>query len=119
MEESPGYLAFATAVRRHLGPDQAGQLGRQFTLSDPDEVRDLLRAAGFASIEIVSEVRIADFADPDDFISYQMDGNARRWNLSEAQRSALAEIRAELDPFVENGRLRFPRGANIALARRP
>jgi ubiquinone/menaquinone biosynthesis C-methylase UbiE len=120
MEESPGYLAFATAVRRHVDPDQAGQLGRQFTLSDPDELRDLLRAAGFASIEIVSEVKVADFADPEDFIRYQMDGNSRRWNLNEeAREKILADIRAELTPFVDNGRLRFPRGANIALARRP
>src|SRR6185369_5279107 len=113
MEHSPAFLPIAEAVARHLGGTEGGRYGRNFSLADADEVRRLLSEAGFREIEIVQESKIADFATPDDFIRYQMEANAR-WQLSEERLTAMtAEIRRGLERFVENGRLRFPRGSHI------
>jgi len=82
-------------------------------------VRRLLEEAGFGEIQIVQEEKIADFATPDDFIRYQMEANAR-WRLSNEQLTAMtADIRSALEPLVENGRLRFPRGSHVVSAVRP
>jgi SAM-dependent methyltransferase len=119
MEYSPGFLAVAAAVGRQLGPEEAGRFGRNFSLGDEAEVRRLLVEAGFEAVAIIQETKVADFASPDDFIQYQMDVNEERWSLTPEVRSALvADIREGLAPHIEDGRLRFPRGAHIALARR-
>jgi ubiquinone/menaquinone biosynthesis C-methylase UbiE len=120
MEHSPAFLPIAAAVAQHLGAEEAARFGRNFSLADAAEVQRLLEAAGFTDVDIVQEEKIADFARPDDFIDYQMDVNAERWHIGDAVRSALvSEIRTGLQPLIESGRLRFPRGAHIATARRP
>ena len=83
-------------------------------------MRILLADAGFGDVEIMAEAKMADFDSPEDFIRYQMDNPlARQWKLTDEKRTALlADIRTQLQPMVADGRLRFPRGANIALARR-
>jgi SAM-dependent methyltransferase len=120
MEHSPAFLPIAAAVAHHLGPEEGARFGRNFSLADASELRRLLEAAGFADIQIVQETKIADFATPDDFIDYQMGVNAERWHITDDVRAALvAEVRVGLQQFVQEGRLRFPRGAHIATARRP
>jgi ubiquinone/menaquinone biosynthesis C-methylase UbiE len=119
MEHSPAFLPIARAVAHHLGPEEGARFGRNFSLADEAELRRLLEEAGFADVGIAQETKIADFARADDFIDYQMDVNAERWHIGEDTRSALVEdIREGLQPFVEDGRLRFPRGAHIVTARR-
>jgi ubiquinone/menaquinone biosynthesis C-methylase UbiE len=118
MEHSPAFLPIAEAVTRNLGDGEGGRYGRNFSLADETEVRRLLDEAGFRDIQIVQETKIADFATPDDFIRYQMEANAR-WRLSDEQLTAMTvDIRRGLQPFVENGRLRFPRGSHVVSALR-
>jgi ubiquinone/menaquinone biosynthesis C-methylase UbiE len=120
MEFSPAFLAVANAVERHLGAAERARFGGNFSLGDEQELRHLIEAAGFTDVRIVQESKIADFASPDDFIQYQLNVNAERWSVTESHRAAiLADMRAGLQRFVEDGRLRFPRGAHIATARRP
>ena len=119
MEYSPAFLPIASAVTKHLGPAEGSRFGRNFSLGDEAELRRLLEAAGFQEIVIVQETKVADFASPDNFMRYQMDVNADRWKISpETQAAIEADVRQELQPYVENGRLRFPRGAHVVLARR-
>jgi ubiquinone/menaquinone biosynthesis C-methylase UbiE len=119
MEHSPAFVPIARAVTTHLGSEEGQRFGRNFSLADEATLRRLIEAAGFAHVVIVQETKIADFATPDDFITYQMGVNRDRWNTTEAIVNAIiAETREGLDPWVENGRLRFPRGAHIATARR-
>jgi hypothetical protein len=120
MELSPAFLVIANAVERHLGPAERARFGGNFSLGDEQELRRLLEAAGCTQITIVQESKVADFASPDAFIQYQMDVNAERWSIADDTKAALiADVREGLQPFVENGRLRFPRGAHIAMAVRP
>jgi ubiquinone/menaquinone biosynthesis C-methylase UbiE len=119
MEHSPAFLPIAAAVARHLGPAEAGRFGRNFSLGDEAELRRLVEEAGFTQVQIVQETKIADLATPEDFIQYQMDVNAARWSTTpETQAAIVADVREGLQPFVEDGRLRFPRGAHVVLARR-
>ncbi len=119
MEYSPGFLPVASAVARHLGPAEGSRFGRNFSLGDETELRRLVEAAGFSRIQIVQETKIADFATPDDFIRYQIDVNAARWSIApETQEAIVTDVREGLRSFVEDGRLRFPRGAHVVLARR-
>jgi SAM-dependent methyltransferase len=120
MEHSPAFLPIAASVARHLGPDEGARFGRNFSLADDALLRRLMMENGFVDVEIVQETKIADFASPDDFIHYQMDVNRGRWNTTDAIIEAIvADTRAGLTPWLEHGRLRFPRGAHIAFGRRP
>ncbi len=119
MEYSPAFIPIASAVARHLGPAEGSRFGRNFSLGDEAELRRLFEAAGFQEIVIVQETKVADFASPDDFIRYQIDVNADRWRIGpETQEAIVADVREGLRPYMENGRLRFPRGAHVVLARR-
>jgi len=119
MEHSPGFLPIANAVERHLGATERGKFGGNFSLGNEDELRRLIVEGGFEDLAIVQEVKIADFASREDFVQYQMDVNEARWKLADDAKQALvADIREGLTPYVDAGRLRFPRGAHVVAARR-
>jgi SAM-dependent methyltransferase len=71
-ERHPLYTALADAelpeLTRHGVPVTHDELVAPFSLGDPDEVRDLLRGAGFREVEISQASIVARFPDPDRFV---------------------------------------------------
>src|SRR5213592_4636076 len=56
------------AITRHLNPEVAGFVGHVFSLHDPGEIRRLLEAAGFGSIEVEASTKSLNLGAPGDFL---------------------------------------------------
>jgi ubiquinone/menaquinone biosynthesis C-methylase UbiE len=56
------------ALARHLNPEVAGFVGQVFSLHDPGEIRRLLEAASFGSIEVEASTKGLHLGAPVDFL---------------------------------------------------
>ena len=56
------------ALTRHLNPEVAGFVGQVFSLHDPGEIRRLLEAASFGSIEVETSTKSLHLGAPVDFL---------------------------------------------------
>ena len=56
------------ALTRHLNPEVAGFVGQVFSLHDPGEIRRLLDAGSFGSIEVEASTKTLHLAAPVDFL---------------------------------------------------
>lgn len=52
LEHQPGYRPLVDALRRRVGVDAATGMASPFALGDADEVRGLVRGAGFGEVEV-------------------------------------------------------------------
>jgi ubiquinone/menaquinone biosynthesis C-methylase UbiE len=56
------------ALTRHLNPEVAGFVGQVFSLHDPGEIRRLLEAASFGSIDVEASTKSLHLGAPVDFL---------------------------------------------------
>jgi SAM-dependent methyltransferase len=88
----PPLEIMADALARHIGPDAAAFVDAVFSLSDPDDLRDLAAGAGFDSVEVRSADRSLELPPPTEFL-WQYVGStplaASVAGASDQQRAAL------------------------------
>jgi SAM-dependent methyltransferase len=88
LEHQPGYRPLVDALGRHVGADAAIGMGSPFALGDADEVRALVRAAGFRDLAVRITVWPVRVASPRTFLR------------GETASSPLGEVIAALDADV-------------------
>lgn len=106
-------IAGMTLVERgHMPPPEPGDPGI-FALADPQRIRELVTAAGFAE-PTIEEVEVAfTFDDPDDYWRFVSELAGRSAlviaELSDQEKDELRSVFGErIAPFSENGSLRIP-----------
>lgn len=125
LDRNPFQRALNNATLRHLG---VGMLVEPFCLEDPDEVADILRAAGFIDVVVAPVQIVIQHPDPDLYLSRQILGSsavlAPTKALDASKLNELAEaIREDMGPALQahtiNGHLEIPLSGYMISARRP
>jgi ubiquinone/menaquinone biosynthesis C-methylase UbiE len=112
IEESPYFYTLVEAVARHIGSETAAGLKSAFALSDADEIRRLLKAAGFGQIEMtVAQLnlllpKLAEFV-PHHISATPMAAGYERAD-EPAQQSIIRDITETLSQYETNGHVQIP-----------
>jgi ubiquinone/menaquinone biosynthesis C-methylase UbiE len=124
LDRHPFYQAIHNVTQRHLGKSSVEAV---FSLGDADELRKLLTDAGFHHITIESLSLLARFAQPEEFLAWELDvdpaDTPALQNLDmESQQAILAAVREEmqgpLDEVMQDHQVMLPFYAHVAQARR-
>jgi SAM-dependent methyltransferase len=119
IEGCPGMLALVEALERHVGAAAANNRRAPFALGDAAAVRALLEGAGFGQIQLHTLVETARFPSPEAFVEAQLAATplSTLGTLSDDVRRAIArDVRAEVQGYLDDGRLALPMEAHVALA---
>ena len=115
---SPGFESLHNALTRHVGPE-AGIPG-PFSLSDVNELRDLLSEAGFRDISIRQAAKLLKFPSPAEFVWQYAAATPLSTivaQLDDGVRAAIvADVATNLSEFVSARGLAFPIESHLLLA---
>ncbi|MFW6204951.1 MAG: class I SAM-dependent methyltransferase [Actinomycetota bacterium] len=121
--DSPGYVGFTPAFRRHLPdlPQAVGFVRAIFSLTDPAELYELLVAAGFHDVRITCRTHMVRCVSVAHWVTTFMTA-APAPGLATVTRPIRDRIVADMTPalteYVGPEGLAFPLTAHIATARR-
>ena len=119
IEHCKGHDALATVLERHGVDAQAAR--RPFSLGDAEELADSARKAGFRDAKVQAVTKLMRFASPEDFVQNLAAGApSTRHALAkvpDTQRQQLiAEVSAELQPYVDAHGVGIPYASHLLLA---
>jgi SAM-dependent methyltransferase len=122
LAHSPGFAALERALERHVGPAAAAVMRAPFVFGDgADELRGLLREAGFGRVVVTADVRMARFASPEALVRHQVTGSPLASHLAQADDAVLdalvCELAAAMQPYLNDDGLAFPIEGHIVVAR--
>lgn len=121
LDQNSGHHVIVQALEKR-GVD-ASAAKRSTSISDPDRLRDLAVQAGFNDASVKVETGRTNFESIDVFLEAQSKGSPSTRHaialVPEADRPAFfEEVRAALQPYCENGTLKYPMRANVLTATR-
>jgi ubiquinone/menaquinone biosynthesis C-methylase UbiE len=120
---SPGFAVLEQALERHAGPEAAKFMRSPFSLSDAQELRNLLREAGFVHTTIRIGIGTVRFRSVDEFVSLYAKGtplSALVSHMDEHAHSTMVEnVRSGLGSYVDDEGLAFPIEGHLASATAP
>lgn len=121
IDHSP-FVVVADSLAAHLGRDAGDMMRSPFALSDPDELRRLVTAAGFTDLCMTEETIECTWSSQADFARRAIAAGpiAQRFSdaPNEAQRAVADEVAERLVPYATaDGNLRMPMTTNVAVAR--
>lgn len=121
VENNSGHAVFADALERRVSSAAATERRAPFALSDRSELRKLLIEAGFASIVIRLDTRIARFPSAEAMVRIMMAGSPLAAVMSDADPTVLqmvvAEVTEGLSKYQDDIGLALPMQAWVATAR--
>jgi ubiquinone/menaquinone biosynthesis C-methylase UbiE len=124
LREPPlGWLALADALGRHIDESASTAMLAPFRLADVDALRELVRDAGFAHVEVVEHNRTVRFGvPPQEFARGIVLASPLADTFSAASRARQQAILAEVAEAVKTREgqsydVRYPMTANVALVR--
>ena len=126
IERNPATHALSGALDRHLGEGASLAKRNEHSLADPEELRALLAAAGFADVRVETASRTVRFASPAEYVRVQFAATPVAALLSDREPSARerlvslvsADVSASLAPYVTDDGLAFPRRCTSRWRRR-
>jgi SAM-dependent methyltransferase len=122
LDHSPGFGALATALERHVSAAAGAVMRAPFVFGDASaELRRLLAGAGFRTVRIHSDVRMARFASPEALVRHQVAASPLSGHVApvdDGARAALVhDVTAAMQPYVDDEGVAFPIQAHVAVAR--
>lgn len=115
------FAALAGSLAEHIDPKCAGFVNVVFSLSDADELRALMKGAGFDDVEVERTQKTLRLPAIEDFLWQYIHSTPLAGlvaNATEAQRSALVDdVRTRWQPFVVDGALTLELGMTTVCGR--
>jgi ubiquinone/menaquinone biosynthesis C-methylase UbiE len=123
IQYSPGFVALAAALARHVSTEAADVMRAPFGFAEAEQLRALAAAEGFRDIAIQSVAGTVRFPSVSRFVQDYVRGSPLSGHVakvSDDTRAALvSEVGDELMPFVAGEALTFPIRAHLASAKKP
>jgi ubiquinone/menaquinone biosynthesis C-methylase UbiE len=120
---SPGFEALEQALERHAGSNASEWMRSPFSLGSAQELRNLLREAGFLKTTIAIRIGTVRFQSVDQFVSLYANGtplSAHVSHMGEQAYSAMVEnVRSALGSYLDDEGLAFPIEGHLASATSP
>ena len=125
IEHTPGANAFVLALDRVLGPHASWMKRGEHLFEHPDQLRTLLRNAGFLSVEVTTVCQEISFPSVLDYVRFQLmatpmarllaDRSDRELIISEL---AMETKRLSTALILQDGSFSFPQEAFVATGRK-
>jgi SAM-dependent methyltransferase len=119
---SPAFAALADSLERRSGPAVSAAVRWLFSLPDPAELRALVAAAGFGRIRVHASRMTSRFGSVDEFLRrYVPETRVGPSSLHVSPPDwygVVADLEAELAPWIDPRGLRVVTETNTAIARR-
>lgn len=119
---APFFHVMADAMGRHIDPQARGFVAGVFSLHDPDEIEELLRAGGFQDVEVAAEALPISLPTPRDFLWQYIWSTPLAGVVSEADDEAHAALEREIvegwKPFEHDGGMVYEQEIVTATARK-
>jgi ubiquinone/menaquinone biosynthesis C-methylase UbiE len=119
---NPGWSLFATALEQHVSATAAATMRAPFVLADADEVRALVRGAGFHDVRVDVDTRSTRFPSAREMVLRQAAASPLAGPISALSAPALdrfvAGLADLLEPYTHDDGVSFPSEAHIVTARR-
>lgn len=118
----PPFAVMADALATHVRPEVAGFVHAVFSLDDPEELRELLDAAGFTDVVVDRHRKTLRLPPPQDFLwqyIYSTPMVEAVAQVGDESRAALEQrMVAGCEPFLDDGALVMEARMLTAIARR-
>jgi ubiquinone/menaquinone biosynthesis C-methylase UbiE len=122
IDQSPGFVAFADALARHVSREAAAFMHTPFSLPDAEALRTLLAGADFHDITVNATAGAVRFPSITRFVQDYIAATPLVSHVARAPDEVLAalidDIAQALRPYVTEGALVFPISAHLARATR-
>jgi ubiquinone/menaquinone biosynthesis C-methylase UbiE len=126
IEHTPATNALANALDRHLGAGASHTKRSEHVLSDREELRELVTAAGFGTVAIETVTQTIRFPSAGEYVRLQLSATPLSALLdgmdSRQQRETLAAITSDLAASLhmesDTAELTYPQEAYVLLARK-
>lgn len=119
IETSPAVVALQRAIESHV-PQAAGFLPMAFSMTDADDLRNILREAGFGDIRVRIEIGAVRFGSVGDFLTTYLGATPVGGIISALppdDRAALAnDVLASVGQYVDDDGFTFPQETHVAYA---
>ncbi|WP_201294592.1 MULTISPECIES: class I SAM-dependent methyltransferase [unclassified Nocardiopsis] len=120
---NPAYGAFAEALARHVGPDAGAMMRAPFPELDTDDLRGLLRGAGFDPVTVRISVTSARYPSVRELVRQETLSSPLAARIQEVDEAARADLVAEtgrlLADHTDDEGVVLPVQTHLALAERP
>lgn len=120
IERNPGMHALANALERHVGPEAANNRRAPFSLSDADELRELLLAARFSDVAVETCTEMAHFHSPERLVDYQLAATPLSTLGAigdEVRQAVYRDVGEALRSYVRGDEFALAMEANVAFGR--
>lgn len=116
----PLFAIMSDALARHFGPQAAAFADRVFSMHDVDELKELMRSAGFRDVSVAAKPKPLRLPAPADFLwqyIYSTPLAEAATKAGEAKRAALEhDVCVQWQEFVEDGSMSIQVGMTTATA---
>jgi len=117
---SPGFAALADALGRHINPDAAKIMHAPFSLGDAEELRSLLKGAGFVGIAVRIGIGTVRFPSLEEFVTQYVAAAPFAGHVAKADEGArtafLRDVSEALRPYTDDEGVAFPIEGHLAFA---
>jgi ubiquinone/menaquinone biosynthesis C-methylase UbiE len=121
IDRAPGFAVLAETLGRTISADAEALMRAPFAFSDARELSRLLESAGFCDCAIRAETGNIRFASAEWFVRSYTRGSPLAAIVATvpapAYEKLVSEVERALDPHIEQGELRFPIEAHLAVCR--
>lgn len=121
IQESPGFETFAEILERRVSPAAATIMRAPFGLSDADELRRLVAAAGFRNITFQRKLGAVEFPSIERFVLSYVAGSPLAGHVSQAsdvaRENLISDSKVALAQYIGDRGLSFPIAAHLLTAK--
>lgn len=122
LDHSPGFVALAGALERHVGAAAAAVMRAPFAFGDAtDGLHALLTQAGFRTIHVRFDVHMVRFASVRAFVLYQVAGSPLASHVAQvddaAREAMVGEVTAAMQAYTDSEGLAFPIEGQLLVAK--
>ncbi len=122
VEHNPGYRLLAEALERHVGPDAGAMMRSPFPSLSADELRDIIRSAGFREVRIFLGIGPVRYPAAEEFVHQEAASSPLAesiLSLKDDVRAALIrDVGEALHTYTDDDGIVFPAETYLAIARR-
>jgi SAM-dependent methyltransferase len=121
LRENPYSEALVSAIARRIGEEPAAGFAAAFGLSDADEIRRLLWAAGFAMVEVTKREIEARLPELRRFVPAHVGATAMAASFhsasAEIRETVVSEMEERLASYATEAEVRVPFRTHLAMGR--
>jgi len=122
ISENPYFETLVNALDKHIGPATAAGLQSAFSLTETEEIHNLLSGAGFGQIEMTVTKLNLPFPDLADFVPRHISATPMADSFSQApaavQQDIIREVAEKMNRYAANGLVTIPFKSHMIRAKK-